>query len=137
MKLVAAVCLLFATSAMAQCDNNTHIIDIVYPKNSSYFDSEYGSKLERLTSNTVQGSGYLLLEFKVNQTQSTKEAREYNKWLAQRRIDRVKTYLNNAAYPAPVITRLLTASTEKNRSLSVIWCNDENAQVLKVASKSD
>ncbi|GIU21681.1 hypothetical protein L2719_00665 [Shewanella schlegeliana] len=137
MKWIAAVCLLFATSTMAQCDNNTHIIDIVYPKNSSYFDSQYSSQLDQLTKNTQQNTGYLLLEFKVNQTQSTKEAREYNKWLAQRRIERVKVYLNDAAYPAPVISRLLTASTEKNRSVSVIWCPDESEQGVRVASKNE
>lgn len=137
MKWIAAIGLLITTNALAQCENNTHILDIVYPKNSSYFSSQYGSKLEQLTKNTQQGAGYLLLEFKVNQAQSTKEAREYNKWLAQRRIDRVKTYLNDAAYPAPVITRLLTASTEENRSVSVVWCPDEREQEVRVASKSE
>ncbi|ABZ75379.1 conserved hypothetical protein [Shewanella halifaxensis HAW-EB4] len=138
MKWIAAVCLLFATSTMAQCDNKTHIIDIIYPKNSSYFSSQYTSQLDELTKSTQINTGYLLLEFKVNQTQATEETRNYNKWLAERRIERVKTYLNDVAYPAPIITKILTASTDENRNVSLVWCTDEAEQPqIQIASKDE
>ncbi|MGS0676389.1 hypothetical protein [Shewanella sp. 30m-9] len=138
MKSIAVVGLLFAGSVAAQCDNQTHIVDIPYAKNSSYFAGHYASQLDKLSKNTQANSGYLLLEFKVNQTQTTEEARKYNKWLAQRRIERVKTYLDNAAYPAPVITRILTASTDENRNVSVVWCAAETEQLqIQIASKDE
>ncbi|GIU07070.1 MULTISPECIES: hypothetical protein [unclassified Shewanella] len=138
MKSLAAVCLLFAGSAVAQCDNKTHIVDIPYAKNSSYFEGHYGSLLDKLAKDTQAGTGYLLLQFDVSQNQSSEEKRQYNKWLAERRIERVKNQLNKANFSVPVITRILTASNDITRSVSVTWCPDEtDYQVIQVASKAE
>ncbi|MGS0680252.1 hypothetical protein ACVBIL_03720 [Shewanella sp. 125m-7] len=138
MKSIAAVCLLFAGGAIAQCDNQTHIVDIPYAKNSSYFAGQYASQLDELSKSAQADAGYLLLEFKVSQKQASEEARRYNKWLAERRIERVRTHLNNADYPAPVITRILTASTDIDRSVVVVWCADESEQAaIQIASKDE
>ncbi len=138
MKSIVAVCLLFAGNAVAQCDNKTHIVDIPYAKNSSYFEGHYASLLDKLAQDTQAGTGYLLLQFDVNQNQSSEEKRKYNKWLAERRIERVKNQLNKANFSVPVITRILTASNKINRSVSVAWCPDEtDYQVIQVANKAE
>ncbi|WP_299801641.1 hypothetical protein [uncultured Shewanella sp.] len=138
MKSIVAVCLLFAGSAVAQCDNKTHIVDVPYAKNSSYFAGQYASLLDKLALDTQAGTGYLLLEFSVSQNQSTEEKRKYNKWLAERRIERVKNQLNKANFSVPVITRILTASNDITRSVSVAWCPDEtDDQIIQIAGKAE
>ncbi|GIU43438.1 hypothetical protein TUM4438_12360 [Shewanella sairae] len=138
MKFIAIICLLVSGSALAQCNNSSHIFDIPYPKNSSYFAGQYAAQLDALTHGTQATEGYLLLEFKVNPIYSTEESHKYNKWLAERRIDRIKSYLSDSAYSAPVITRILTASHNVDRSVSIIWCPDEFEQTLvQVVSNDD
>ncbi|WP_108944498.1 hypothetical protein [Shewanella halifaxensis] len=138
MKSLAAVLLLLSANAMAQCDNANHVFDIPYAKNSSYFASQYAKQLDSFSQTPASDQGYLLLEFRVAPSQLSIEAQQYNKWLAERRIDRVKSYLNRAEYPAPVITRILTASTNVDRSVSLTWCPDEPEEVtMQVASKDE
>ena len=138
MKSIAMICLLFSGSVLAQCHNQNHIFDIPYAKNSSYFSGQSASKLEDFSQTAPAENGYLLLEFKVNSNKLTAEAQKYDKWLAERRIERIKSYLNKAAYPAPIITRILTASTNVNRSVSVVWCAEETEQSkVLVATKKD
>jgi hypothetical protein len=126
---------LTAANVMAQCGEKTHITDIPYAKNSSYFSSEYSVQLDDIMAHYQSQSGYLLLEFKVNKVQRNEEVRHYSKWLASKRVDRIRTYLNNAAYPAPIISRILTASNQPERSVAIIWCdtqvNDTTPQVAK------
>ena len=138
MKSLAAFLLLLSVNAMAQCDNASHVFDIPYAKNSSYFAGQYAIKLDSFTQAATSNQGYLLLEFKVNPKQLSTEAQQYNKWLAERRIERIKNYLNKADYSAPVITRILTASTNVDRSVSLTWCADEPEKVImQVASKDE
>lgn len=110
-------------NVMAQCGIKTHIADIPYAKNSSYFGTQYSIQLDDIMTQYQSKSGYLLLEFKVNKVQRSEDIRYYNKWLASRRIDRIRSYFNEAAYPAPIISRILTASNETARSVAIIWCD--------------
>ncbi|WP_394391737.1 hypothetical protein [Shewanella woodyi] len=114
--------LLIAGSATAQCDSSIHMFNIPYEKNSSYFPSAYSSKLDAISEDRKGEDGYLLLEFQVQEKQRSDELRTYNLWLAQRRIDRVKSYLTDAHFAAPVVTRILTAGVDKRRDISVSWC---------------
>ncbi|MCL1057547.1 hypothetical protein L2729_05985 [Shewanella gelidimarina] len=126
---------LTAANVMAQCVEKIHITDIPYAKNSSYFSTEYSVQLDDIMAHYQSQSGYLLLEFKLNKVQRNEDVKHYNKWLANRRVVRIRTYLNNAAYPAPIISRILTASSEPERSVAIIWCdtqvNDINLRIAK------
>ncbi|AQS40002.1 OmpA family [Shewanella psychrophila] len=136
--IISIICLLFAGSAIAECEQNTHLTEIPYAKNSSYFPSKYAKQLDELIKNTSDKSGYLLLEFQILKHQSNDDARKYNMWLANRRIDRIKEYLTNSHYSAPVISRILTASNEDLRDVSISWCNgaqSSSAATLAVANQ--
>ncbi|ACJ30970.1 Conserved hypothetical protein [Shewanella piezotolerans WP3] len=139
MRFIAATWLIFisftATSVMAQCNQKVHITDIAYAKNSSYFSSKYGSELDDLIAHPSKQAGYLLLEFKVNNIQPSEDVRHYNKWLANRRIERIRTYLNESEYSAPIISKILTASTDTDRSVAIHWCASPTEKTqLRVAS---
>ena len=121
--IISIICLLFAGSAIAECEQNIHLTEIPYAKNSSYFPSKYAKQLDELIESTSNKPGYLLLEFQILKLQASDDARKYNMWLANRRIDRIKEYLTNSHYSAPVISRILTASTEDLRDVSISWCN--------------
>ncbi|MCJ8301609.1 hypothetical protein [Shewanella sp.] len=136
--IISITCLLFAGSAIAECEPNIHITEIPYAKNSSYFPSKYAKQLDELIESTSNKPGYLLLEFQILKLQASDDARKYNMWLANRRIDRIKEYLTNSHYPAPVISRILTASNEDLRDVSVSWCNgaqSSSAIALTAADK--
>ncbi|MEZ9198104.1 hypothetical protein [Shewanella sp. 10N.286.54.B9] len=140
MRFIAATWLIFisltATSVMAQCNQKVHITDIAYAKNSSYFSSKYSSELDELIAHPPKQAGYLLLEFKVSKIQPSEDVRHYNKWLANRRVDRIRTYLNESKYSAPIISRILTASTNTDRSVAIHWCafseQESNLRVAKL-----
>ncbi|MBW8182954.1 hypothetical protein [Shewanella nanhaiensis] len=126
MRVITTILLLLAAgSATAQCDPSIHMFNIPYEKNSSYFPSAYSSKLDAISEEHKGEDGYLLLEFQVQEKQRSDELRAYNLWLAQRRIDRVKSYLTDAHFAAPVVTRILTAGVDKRRDISVSWCPSE------------
>lgn len=138
MKSLVAVLIFLSGNALAQCDNASHVFDIPYAKNSSYFAGQYAAKLDSFSQAASSNQGYLLLEFKVDPKQLSMEAQQYNKWLAERRIERIKSYLNKAEYSAPVITRILTASTNVDRSVSLTWCPDQpDEMTMQVASKDE
>lgn len=115
--------LLFTGGAIAQCGGNTHLADIPYAKNSSYFPGQYTKQLDELIENTAEKSGYLLLEFQILEQKNDNDARKYNMWLANRRIDRIKEYLTQSSYPVPIISRILTASNEELRDVNISWCD--------------
>ncbi|BAJ03549.1 OmpA family protein [Shewanella violacea] len=121
--IISIICLLFAGSAIAQCEQNIHITDIPYAKNSSYFPSQYTKQLDKLIENASDNPGYLVLEFQILKHPKSDDARKYNMWLAKRRIDRIKEYLTHAHYPAPIISRILTASNKDIRYVSISWCD--------------
>ena len=145
MRFIAATRLIFisftATSVMAQCNQKVHVTDITYAKNSSYFSSQYGSELDELIAHPPKQAGYLLLEFKVNKIQPSEDVRHYNKWLANRRVDRIRTYLIESEYSAPIISRILTASTTTDRSVAIHWCafaeQETHLRVAKSENSTD
>lgn len=137
--ILTIISILAAGSATAQCNPSIHMFDIPYAKNSSYFPSSYSTQLDAISSEHKDQSGYLLLEFQMLKMQVGDELRAYNLWLAQRRIDRVKTYLSDSNFAAPVVTRILTAGLTKRRDISVSWCplsaSPEPTQVQFAESK--
>ncbi|WP_394201162.1 hypothetical protein [Shewanella waksmanii] len=126
--------MLVAGSAVAQCQQPLHMADIPYPKNSSYFNSQYNAQLEAIIGAEHPSEGYLLLEFPVTKQQKDEQSRQYNMWLAGKRLTRIKQFLTNAEYPFPVITRILTASTEELRQVSISWCATETSPQLAQSS---
>ncbi|MPY23620.1 OmpA family protein [Shewanella psychropiezotolerans] len=138
--IISIICLLFAGSAIAECKQYIHLTEIPYAKNSSYFPSKYAKQLDELIESTSSKPGYLLLEFQILKHQASDDNRKYNMWLANRRIDRIKQYLTNSHYPAPVISRILTASNEDLRDVSITWCHDaqsNSAAALAIAAQKD
>lgn len=138
MRLIFAIGFVIAnlavSTATANCSNQTHITDVAYAVNSSYFGNKYSAQLDELMSQYQAESGYLLLEFKVTKQQASEDQRQYNKWLANRRVDRIRTYLNQASYSAPIISRILTASIEDDRTVSILWCDTQaNDAELRLA----
>lgn len=136
--IISITCLLFAGSAIAECESNIHLTEIPYAKNSSYFPSKYAKQLDELIETTSNKPGYLLLEFQILKQQVNDDARKYNMWLANRRINRIKEYLTNSHYSAPVISRILTASNEDIRDVSVSWCNAaQSSAAVALAAAAD
>ncbi|WP_281212461.1 hypothetical protein [Shewanella insulae] len=126
--LLVMMSFLFAAQASAACPQNISFGDIPFEKNSSYFASQYAKQLQKLIEQTQADSGYLLLEFPLNKGETNKKLRDYNLWLANRRIERVKTFLTKADYNQPVITKLLTASKQDTRTLSIHWCQQDESE---------
>ncbi len=129
--IIVSALLLFTGNAIAQCEQSKHLTEIPYAKNSSYFPSKYAKQLDKLVEETTEKTGYLLLEFQVLKHQQDDDGRKYDMWLANRRIGRIKEYLNNSDYSAPIISRILTASTEEVRDVTIHWCDtDEPAEII-------
>ncbi len=124
--LVIISCLLAGQSVIgksyAQCSQSFNPIDIPFAVNSSYFAERYAQQLLQFIQKTPNSNGYLLLEFPLNREGEDLKMQEYNLWLANRRIERVKSYLTQADVQSPIITRLLTASQEDSRTVSLHWC---------------
>lgn len=130
MRITLLLLSFLAGHAIAQCDEPRHMADIPYPQNSSYFNSQYISQLQAILQAPTDSDGYLLLEFPVTKVQKDETTRQYNMWLAEKRLTRIKQFLTNADYPHPVITRILTASTEELRQVSINWCATSDAPQL-------
>ncbi|WP_299797431.1 hypothetical protein [uncultured Shewanella sp.] len=130
---IAVLFLICAWNVSAQCDNNIYLTSIPYAKNSSYFPAKYSKELDTVLDQTSASEGYLLLEFQVTQ-QVDVESRKYNMWLAGRRINRVKTYLNSLSFPSPIVSKILTAGTQERRDVSISWCKrSEDASSTAIA----
>ncbi|WP_428610954.1 hypothetical protein [Shewanella sp.] len=127
-QLLVILSILFAAQVHARCPQNISLGDIPFDKNSSYFDSQYAKQLQQLIEKTQADTGYLLLEFPLYKGETDKKIREYNLWLANRRIERVKNFLTKSDYHQPVVTKLLTASQEDTRTLSMHWCQQESGE---------
>ena len=77
---------------------------IVFPTNSSYFPPGAGEQLRRLLGALGQDGAYeIVLQSSVSGSQqvvgaeSVKEAMRYNQWLAERRLERVREWLDRNA----------------------------------------
>ena len=127
--IIAVISILTMGNAAAICDPSIHMLNIPYAKNSSHFKSTYSSQLSTVGEKYKTQTGYLLLEFQVQKEQISDELRTYNFWLAQRRIDRVKTHLLGSNFSPPVITRIFTASLSEQRNISISWCSFNQAQM--------
>lgn len=129
-QLIVMVLFLFTVQANAHCPQNTNFGDIPFEKNSSYFANKHTKQLQQLIEKTQSDKGYLLLEFPVYKGQTDKKLRQYDMWLAHRRIERVRSYLSQSDYNQPVVTRILTASNTDSRTLSIHWCQLEHEQTI-------
>lgn len=134
--IISLFIILFTSGALAHCDINTHITEIPYAKNSSYFPSQYTKQLDELIETSADKPGYLLLEFQIQEQLQDKNVRKYNMWLANRRIDRIKEYLTKSSYSAPIISRILTASSEELRDVNISWCHNEASQHDKMLANT-
>ena len=116
---------LLTAPAIAACPGSSTLGEVEFERNSSYFDSQGKAALDKLLDDSESlADGYLLLEFGFNKQISDKKLREYNMWLAQRRVDRVKTYLSKKQLSHPVVTRILTAGGEE-RVVKLSFCEHQ------------
>jgi len=124
---VFVLCLMLITlPSWAKCSGNNDLGDISFDKNSSYFGASGIKLLDTIASGPDSAQGYLLLEFAFDRSEGDERLQKYNMWLAQRRIDRVREYLGNKGFPAPVVSLIRTAAADDSRKLQLSWCeNDE------------
>jgi hypothetical protein len=130
LQLIVTVSFLFTVQASAHCPESINFGDIPFDKNSSYFANKHAKQLQQLIEKTQSGDGYLLLEFPVYKGQTDKKLKQYDMWLANRRIERVRNFLSQSDYNQPVVTRILTASNTDSRALSIHWCHQEHEQTI-------
>ncbi|MCG9697639.1 hypothetical protein [Shewanella sp. Isolate11] len=124
-RLLVTISCLFVGQAYAQCSQPVTPVDIPFEVNSSYFASQYAQQLQQFIQQTESDSGYLLIEFPLFKGDKDAKMQEYDLWLANRRIERVKTYLTKSEVQSPIVTRLLTAGKEDSRTVSLHWCQQE------------
>ena len=94
-----------APDARAGSSAQAERLAIVFPTNSSYFPPGAGEQLRRLLRALDQDGAYeIVLQSSISGSQkvvgaeSAEEARRYNQWLAERRLERVRDWLaRNAA----------------------------------------
>lgn len=127
--------------ANASCEGSTELGAVNFDKNSSYFDATGTATLKQLLetqqTSADTGNGYLLLEFEFNRNAGDDALQKYNMWLAERRIERVKSYLTNAGFGAVMVSRIRTAVDTESRALALKWCkatDEEQGQMLADAS---
>ena len=131
--ILALLSLLWLGNAAAHCPQELELVGIPFDVNSSYFGKHHAKQLQQLITDTQIDNGYLLLEFPIYKGQTDKKLRKYDRWLAYRRIERVKEYLAKSDYKAPIMTRILTASNDNSRTLRIHWCQD--AHPVAIAAK--
>lgn len=126
---------LLAMPAQAICVQENLLGTIAFDSDSSYFNHQGKATLDKLLDDIKhQHQGYLLLKFSFDKAKGNQKLSNYNMWLAQRRIGRVKNYLlKNAELEAatsanlidkPIVSRILTAGTE-NRQVSIYHCQHQ------------
>jgi enoyl-CoA hydratase/carnithine racemase len=93
-----------APAAQAATSAEAERLAIVFPTNSSYFPPGAGEKLRRLLRALGQHGAYeIVLQSSISGSQqvvgaeSADEAMRYNKWLAERRLERVREWLDRNA----------------------------------------
>lgn len=106
-----------------QCSNEQPLLVVNFPKNSSYFD--HGQRL--LLDKTVQkikslDKGYLLLNYQFKQQSKSEKMQQYNLWIAQNRIERVKHYYTEQDLDTPIIIKKQTSSPTHKRQVNISWC---------------
>ena len=122
LRLLTAWLLILFSMTVKSCPNADMLMEIEFAKNSSYFNSQGKVTLDKLVTDAVKlPHGYLLLESSSNKQISNKRLREYNMWLAERRIDRIKTYLTQNLITSPMVTRIRTARNGQ-RMVTLSFC---------------
>ncbi|QDF66116.1 hypothetical protein FJQ87_04950 [Shewanella sp. SNU WT4] len=125
MRIFSVLLAFVAMSANASCLNGEHLGEVEFSINSSYFSGQGQQLLNQVNSPTASkasADGYLLLQFSAGLDTSDEKLKDYNKWLAQRRIERIKHYLTTQAFNAPIISRILTVENTQVRSVQLYWC---------------
>ncbi|KFZ37460.1 hypothetical protein HR45_10620 [Shewanella mangrovi] len=121
--LSTVLILLLSEPVMASCDGQQQLGQVDYPSNSSYFNAKASAKLDEITKETQdKGDGYLVLEFNLFKVAGDKKQQQYDMWLANRRIDRVKQYLSKLHVAKPIVTRIKTAAAAEQRQVEILWC---------------
>ena len=94
-------------------------LTITFPTNSSYFPPGTGTQLQALLSHLAEDQHYQVIlqasvsGSKVVGAESPEEAAKYNQWLAERRVDRVRSWLDqNAAGHAVAVKPEFRANDE-------------------------
>ncbi|QSX33021.1 hypothetical protein JYB87_14950 [Shewanella avicenniae] len=122
--LSTVLILLFSKSVMASCSDQQQLGQVEYPSNSSYFNAQASNKLDEISKATHdKGNGYLVLEFNLFPVAADKKLQQYNMWLANRRIERVKQYLAKSKLTTPIVTRIKTAAPMEQRQVDIVWCS--------------
>lgn len=132
-KLAAILLLMICTKANAWCETKSQVGEVAYNINSSYFGTQSSLELDKLitaNANANTQSGYFMLEYRLDNEEIAQiedpkakaERQTYNRWLAERRIKRVKDYLLNKSLQWPVLTRLSTADKNVTRSVIISRC---------------
>ncbi|MBV7316510.1 hypothetical protein [Shewanella sp. NIFS-20-20] len=121
-------------TAHAACPNAQDYGQVEFAKNSSYFSEHGQALLDKINTSTADNNvatGYLMLEFSAGLNRDNDKLKEYNKWLAQRRIERIKTYLATQEFEPPIVSRILTIANNPERSVQLYWCpeSDQEAQL--------
>jgi hypothetical protein len=96
---------------------------IIFPSNSSYFPPDAGTQLQALLHQLAAGQHYRVVlrasvsgAQKVVGAETPQEAAKYNQWLAERRVDRVRSWLDqNAAGNALVVKPEYQANDESRQ----------------------
>ena len=99
---------------------------IVFPTNSSYFPPGTGSQLRSLLRTLGQDRRYeVVLESSVSGSQkvvgaeSAEEAAKYNKWLATRRVERVRDWLDQNAAGRGLVVKPEYHANDESRQVVV------------------
>jgi hypothetical protein len=96
---------------------------ITFPSNSSYFPPDAGTQLQALLHQLAAGQHYRVVlrasvsgAQKVVGAETQEEAAKYNQWLAERRVDRIRSWLDqNAAGNALVVKPEYQANDESRQ----------------------
>jgi hypothetical protein len=99
---------------------------IVFPTNSSYFPPGTGSQLRSLLRTLAQERRYeVILESSVSGSQrvvgaeTAEEAAKYNKWLAERRLERVRDWLDQNAAGRGLVVKPEYHANDESRQVVV------------------
>jgi flagellar motor protein MotB len=99
---------------------------IVFPTNSSYFPPGTGSQLRSLLRTLAQDRRYeVVLESSVSGSQkvvgaeTAEEAAKYNKWLATRRLERVRDWLDQNAAGRGLVVKPEYHANDESRQVVV------------------
>ena len=124
MTFSAPLLLLVSHSVLAACTGQEQLGQVDYATNSSYFAAGATAELDKISQQTQQkGQGYVVLEFNLHPVINDKKLQQYNLWLANRRLERVKQYLNKTKVAAPIVTLIKTAAPAEQRQVEILWCS--------------